>query len=348
MADILVIGRDDAESLGLEWEQVLDVIEDVFRERAEGHVENPPKPGIHPRDDAFIHAMPAYLARSALAGCKWIAGYPRNSSRGLPYIQGLLILTDPATGSTLAVIDGAWLTEVRTAAVSGVVARRFAPRPRRLGVIGCGVQARRHLRMFLDIAPSIQTVQAFDHKPQTASDFTQVAADRGTSVRVARTAAEAVANADLVLTAGAIRTDPVQELDGSEVAENSVILPIDFDAAWQAKAITGSSLFCVDDVQQYEYYQREGYFRGYPSPAMDLASALSAPDKVPAQGNRTFLNLGLAMEDVALGGLVYRLCTERGAGHRVPLSLLRSPLAEAARHGRSFTGILQPARERGR
>jgi ornithine cyclodeaminase/alanine dehydrogenase-like protein (mu-crystallin family) len=320
MSDILVIGRNDAENLGLGWEEILNLIEDVFRERAEGHVENPPKPGIHPRDDSFIHAMPAYLARSGLAGCKWIAGYPRNTSLGLPYIQGLLVLTDPGTGSTLAVIDGAWLTEVRTAAVSGVVARRFAPRPRRLGVVGCGVQARRHLGMFLDIAPSIETVRAFDHKPRTAGDFAQLAVDHGTPAQAARTAAEAVANADLVVTAGAIQTDPVQELDGSEVAENSVILPIDFDAAWQTKAIAGSSLFCVDDVQQYEYYQREGYFRGYPSPAMDLASALSAPDRVPAQGKRVFLNLGLAMEDVALGGLVYRLCLESGAGHRVPLT----------------------------
>jgi len=53
---------------------------------------------------------------------------------------------------------------------------------------------------------------------------------------------------------------------------------------------------------------------------MELAAALSATDRVPAQGKRIFLNLGLAMEDVALGGLVYRLCMEKGAGHRVPLT----------------------------
>ena len=286
MADILVIGRNDAESLGLGWEEILNVIEDVFRERAAGHVENPPKPGIHPRDDAFIHAMPAYLARSGLAGCKWIAGYPQNTRRGLPYIQGLLILTDPETGSTLAVIDGAWLTEVRTAAVSGVVARRFAPAPRRLGVIGCGVQARRHLTMFLDIAPSIETVQAFDHKPRAASDFAQLAADHGTQGQVARSAAEAVANADLVVTAGAIHTDPVQELDGSEVAENSVILPIDFDAAWQTKAITGSSLFCVDDIEQYEYYQRERLFPRVSQSDHGIGSRLVGDGSSPGAGKK--------------------------------------------------------------
>lgn len=320
MADVLVIGRNDAENLGLRWEEILNVIEDVFFERAEGHVQNPPKPGVHPLDDAFIHAMPAYLARTGLAGCKWIAGYPQNASLGLPYIQGLLILTDPGTGSSLAVIDGAWVTEVRTAAVSGVVVRRFAEQPRRLGVVGCGVQARRHLTMFLEVAPSIETVQAFDLVPQAADGLAQLAADHATSAQVTRTAAEAVANADLILTAGAIRRDPVRELDGSEVAENSLILPIDFDAAWRPKAIDEASVFCVDDVEQYDYYQLEGYFRGYPRPAIDLAGALSAPDRVPAQGRRMFLNLGLAMEDVALGGLVYRLCLEKEAGHRVPLT----------------------------
>ena len=320
MADVLVIGRNDAESLGLGWDEILDLIEDVFLERTEGHVENPPKPGIHPLDDAFIHAMPAYLARTRLAGCKWIAGYPQNASLGLPYIQGLLILTDPGTGSSLAVIDGAWVTEVRTAAVSGVVARRFAEQPRKLGVIGCGVQARRHLRMFLEAAPSIETVQAFDLIPRAADGLAQLAADHGASARVAGTAADAAAGADLVLTAGAIRKEPVQELGASEVAEDSLILPIDFDAAWRPEAIDGASVFCVDDVEQFDYYRGEGYFRGYPRPAMDLASALSAPDRVPAQGRRIFLNLGLAMEDVALGGLVYRLCSEKGAGHRIPLT----------------------------
>jgi hypothetical protein len=89
-------------------------------------------------------------------------------------------------------------------------------------------------------APSIETVQAFDLVPQAADGFAQLAADRGTSARVARTAPEAVADADPVVTAGAIRKDPVQELDASEVAENSVILPIDFDAAWRPKAVDGA------------------------------------------------------------------------------------------------------------
>lgn len=320
MAELTVIGRDDAECLGIGWHEILDLIEDVFRERAAGHVQNPPKPAVHTGDDAFIHAMPAYLARTGLAGCKWIAGYPRNARTGLPYIQGLLILTDGATGSTLAVIDGAWVTEVRTAAVSGVVARRFAGQPKRLGVIGCGVQARRHITMFLEVMPSIETVQAFDHKPRTASDFAQLAADHGISATAARTAAGAAAHADLILTAGTIRKQPDQELDASEVADNCLILPIDFDAAWQPKAISEAAVFCVDDIEQYDYYTTEGYFRGYPRPAMDLASALSAPSRVPEPGKKVFLNLGLAMEDVALGGLVYRRCCETGAGHRIPLT----------------------------
>jgi ornithine cyclodeaminase/alanine dehydrogenase len=66
-------------------EQV-DLVEDTYRAVASGRVELPPKPGIHPRTDAFIHAMPAYLRDEDVAALKWIAGYPANPQRGLPYM----------------------------------------------------------------------------------------------------------------------------------------------------------------------------------------------------------------------------------------------------------------------
>ena len=63
----------------------------MFREKGNGKVEMPPKPGIHTRPDAFIHAMPAYIPSMESAGMKWVSGYPENQKKGLPYITGLLI-----------------------------------------------------------------------------------------------------------------------------------------------------------------------------------------------------------------------------------------------------------------
>ncbi len=105
----------------------LDLVEHTYRSLAAGRVELPPKPGVHPRKDSFLHAMPAYLRDEDVVALKWVAGYPANKKRGLPYITGLVVLNDPDTGLPLAVMDGAEITAARTAAASGVCVRRFAP-----------------------------------------------------------------------------------------------------------------------------------------------------------------------------------------------------------------------------
>ena len=110
---------------------------------AAGRVELPPKPGIHPREDAFIHAMPAYLADSDVASIKWVGGYPANKERGLPYISGLIVVNDAETGFPLAVMDAAEITAARTAAASGVCIRHWAPEGwSRAAIVGCGEQGK--------------------------------------------------------------------------------------------------------------------------------------------------------------------------------------------------------------
>ena len=71
--------------------------------------------------------MPAYLRDDDVVALKWVAGYPANKERGLPYISGLIVLNDAETGLAVAVMDGAEITATRTAAASGVCVRGFAP-----------------------------------------------------------------------------------------------------------------------------------------------------------------------------------------------------------------------------
>jgi ornithine cyclodeaminase/alanine dehydrogenase len=95
---ILYLSRAQIEALEFSLDDVIAAVEAGFQEKAAGRVEMPPKPGIHTRPDAFIHAMPAYLAGVGAAGLKWVSGYPENRPVGLPYITGLLILNCPETG----------------------------------------------------------------------------------------------------------------------------------------------------------------------------------------------------------------------------------------------------------
>ncbi|MDN5763120.1 MAG: hypothetical protein L0H41_12490, partial [Microlunatus sp.] len=79
---MLVLNREDLESLGLTWAEIIDVLDDAFSEKARGLVQNPPKPKIASRDHSFIHAMPAYLGGSDRIGMKWVSGYPENPAKG--------------------------------------------------------------------------------------------------------------------------------------------------------------------------------------------------------------------------------------------------------------------------
>ncbi len=141
MSSFLYLSRSDVERVGLPMAEIIDALESVFREKGEGRVEMPPKPGIHTRKDAFIHAMPAYIPSLRSAGIKWISGYPENPKNDLPYITGLLILNDPDTGIPLAVMDATWITAQRTGAATAVAAKYLGRRDSStVGILACCVQ----------------------------------------------------------------------------------------------------------------------------------------------------------------------------------------------------------------
>lgn len=121
--ELLYLSQADVEAVGLTMAEVIEALEEMFHEKGQGRVEMPPKPGIHTRPDAFIHAMPAYIPALESAGMKWVSGYPENYRYDLPYITGLLILNDPETGLPISVMDCVWITAKRTGAATAVAAK---------------------------------------------------------------------------------------------------------------------------------------------------------------------------------------------------------------------------------
>ena len=142
--------------------------------------------------------MPAYLGGSDRVGIKWVAGYEQNRAKGLPYVYGVFVLTDAETGRPLALIDGGWITEMRTAGVSGVVMRHVPDQPERLAIVGAGVQGRRHLELLLEQRPGIEQVRVFDAVPDASRALLALAGDR--EGVVASDARDALEGADLVVT----------------------------------------------------------------------------------------------------------------------------------------------------
>ena len=316
-ASLRYLSRADVEAVGLTGGEVIKILGAAFRAKRDGAVEMPPKIGVHPRDDAFIHAMPAYLASADAVGIKWVAGYPDNQRLGLPYIHGLFVLSDAATGRPLAVMDATWITEVRTAAASMLGIRALAERPvEAVGIIGCGRQGHVHLELVREVFPTVRRATLFDRHAERAEAL--AAAHPELDVPVAALAQEIGPGSDVVITTAAIVRDPERPLRREDLADATVACAVDFDASLSDDLFEDAALFVVDDVAQYRYYREQGYFGGYPGDPVELCDVLDA-DADRAPGLRVFVPLGLALEDVAVAAEVGRRAAAAGLGRELAL-----------------------------
>ncbi len=294
----------------------------MFREKGEGRVEMPPKPGIHPRPDAFIHAMPAYIPSMEAAGVKWVSGFPANPARGLPYISGLLILNDPDTGVPQCVMDATWITAKRTGEETEAGAQHPAqPNSANVGILACGVQGRSNLEALAEVF-GIERVKAYDIDPGTARRYArEMAEGLGLEVEVVDRPEAAVRGMDLVVTSGPIRKDPRPTIPAGWLAEGAFASAVDFDSYWTGDALRQIDLLATDDAAQMAYYREVGYFRDTPEPHAELGDIVAGrrPGRT-SPGQRTLaMNLGLALDDVATAPLVYRRAVEQRIGTWLPL-----------------------------
>ncbi len=316
------LSRDDVESLDIPMKEVIDAVEKAIREKGEGTAEMPPKPGVHPRPDAFIHAMPAYLGGLGAAGLKWVSGFPRNPERGLPYISGLFVLNDAETGLPLSVMDCTWITGVRTGAATAVAARYLArSESATAGIVACGLQGRTNLEALACLFP-LERVHAYDIDGGVARSFAdEMGRKLGIEVVPVKSAEEAVREMDLVVTSGPILQDPDPAIPAGWLSEGSFACPLDFDSYWQGEAFAEMDRLATDDLAQLAYYRTVGYFGQTPEPYADLGEIVAGlkPGR-ESDGERTMsVNLGLAIEDVATAELIYQKALKGGVGVDLPL-----------------------------
>jgi ornithine cyclodeaminase/alanine dehydrogenase-like protein (mu-crystallin family) len=320
---LLYLCRADVEAVGLAMAEIIEVLEIAFREKGEDRVEMPPKPGIHPgSEDNFIHAMPAYIPALKSAGVKWVSGFPENYVRDLPYISGLLILSDAETGLPLAVMDCSWITAMRTGGATALAARYLArPESSIVGVLGCGVQGRTNVEALHVLFP-LERVIGYDVKEEVAHRFVDEIKGRfGLEVVVANAPREAVTGCDLIVTAGPILKKPHCTIQAGWMDEGAFASLVDFDSYWHPEAMKEVDKFCTDDLAQLHYYERAGYFRDIPPIHADLgelATGKKTGRQTPTE--RTMAaNLGLALDDMAVASLLYRQALDKGIGTWLPL-----------------------------
>jgi ornithine cyclodeaminase/alanine dehydrogenase-like protein (mu-crystallin family) len=276
---------------------------------------------------SFFATMPAFAREPAALGAKLVTVFGDNAARGLDSHLATIVLLDPETGALVALLDGRYITESRTAAVSALSSRLLARKTASsLAVIGSGVQARSHLRALTHVH-QIRHVAVWspnaDHRRKYASE---AAAPTGCRVIAVDHAGEAVVGADLIVIAtsshvpviesgwvkpgahimavGAFRPT-MREIDPVLTARARLFV----DSRESALAESGDVVMCIN----------EGRF----GPGHIVAELGEVVDGASGRRNDTevtiFKSLGLAVEDVTAADLAYRRAVERGIGVELTL-----------------------------
>jgi ornithine cyclodeaminase/alanine dehydrogenase len=296
-----------------------------------GASELPPKIAIHPRPEAsFVHAMPAHLRTDAaeddLVGMKWVAGYATNAALGLPGIHGIVILNDPQTGVPVAMLDGGPITAQRTAAVSGVAMRRWAPVPgassqpaRRVALIGAGVQGHSHLPVIGHVLAGAR-LHLFDRDRHRAEALAETAAatDGIAAVEVHDDPRAAVEAADVVISAASFgpRSER-QSMTNAWLQPGVTVIPIDYATYCAAEVARDAALFLVDQREQYLANRDAGQFDGYPDPDATIGEAILGGTARP-EGRVVVTHLGVGLADLVFADAIVRAAIAQGLGVDLP------------------------------
>lgn len=306
---VLYLSKKNVESLNISMKSVIAALERMFKEKSEGRVEMPPKPGIHTRPDAFIHAMPAYIPSRNSAGIKWVGGYPENFKKNLPYITGLLILNDPETGIPLCVADCTWVTAMRTGAATAVAAKYLAPEGSQIvAILGCGVQGESNLAALTEVL-DIKLLKAYDIDRKKAEEYRKRMQDlHGVQVEIKANPEETVRDSHVVVTAGPFLKNARPVIEPSWIRKGAFCCPLDLDSYFKPEVFSRSDVLCTDDLGQLAHFRQEGYFAQVTrNDILDIADVIGgkASGRTAEDQIITSINIGIALEDMAVAPLIY-------------------------------------------
>ena len=201
---MLILSESDLRSV-LTMRDVIDAVEEGFRALARGEVNVPDRLRLDvPDQNGIVLEMPAYIGSSggeqSALGTKIVSSFERNAERGLDSIQGVFLLLDSETGAPLSLMDGRFITAIRTAATSAVATKYMAsPGPKRLAVFGGGVQARFHLDAMMEVV-QIERVMIVSRNADKARALADLVRESHKLPCEVVSAEEAAANANLICT----------------------------------------------------------------------------------------------------------------------------------------------------
>ncbi len=325
---MLLLTAQDLERV-LDWPSVIEAVARAHEQFASGAAVQPVRLQVEvARERGVLLAMPAYLPESHALATKLVSVFPKNSMRRLPLVEALVILNDDSTGAPLAALEGTTITARRTAAASAVATRALArPEARTLAIIGAGVQARAHLHALAAVLP-IADVRVYARTPASAMRLRdELQRSVRPRIQVSMSAREAVAGADVIVTA---TTSPTPVLERAWIRPGVHINAVgaftpstrELDSATVAAAhlVVGSREAALAEAGDLVIPRREGILKS-DHPLHELGAVLTgrAPGRPAPEAITLYKSVGMAIEDAAAARLAYERAQAQGLGTQVRL-----------------------------
>ena len=175
---MLLLNQNDMMKV-LDMTPCMEVVAKAFAELATGTAVRPPRINLFTGEGLGLY-MPAYLKEMGALACKVVTSYVNNPTRhNLPTILGKVLLQDPDTWDVICIMDGGYLTAVRTGAASGVATRYLAreDRGQKVGIFGAGAQARTQL-WAMTVARDIARAYVYDVNDEAVGRFIKEMAEK--------------------------------------------------------------------------------------------------------------------------------------------------------------------------
>lgn len=317
-AKLLYLDRDTVESLGLTAVETVAQIEHLCRERDAQRVLNAPKSVLRPVDDVLFMSTLAVSEDPPFTAVKALGVNAANAHRGMETIGSTITLFDRETAYPVAVMDGSWITEVRTAALSTVAAKHFArPESETIAFIGAGAQARSHLDAFLDLFP-LREVRLFGRGEANRKMLCRKAEALGLAAIDCDDPRQTIEGADLIVSSipGATGLEPF--LETGWVKPGAYVNLIDLARTWRPETLDQFDRIIIEDAAQ-EATMADQMIPGnlIGDDLLDLVTGRIS-GRQNAQERIAFIFRGLAIGDLALAILTYQRALETGVGTSLP------------------------------
>jgi len=324
--ETLLLTDDEVKKL-LSMDEVIEAVEQAFKEKGLGRVQMPAKIYIfYKKYNGDLRTMPSYLEKLDVSAVKIVNVHPDNRTKyNLPTVMAVIVLVDPKNGVPIAIMSGTTVTDMRTGASGGIAARYLARKDSKIvGLVGAGVQARTQLMALLEVYKKLEEVRVWSRSKETKQSFvSETEHEYGHLCKIipTETIKEAVEEADIVVT-----TTPSREplVMNDMISSGTHFNCIGADAPGKEEldpAILKRAKVVVDDWEQASHsgeinvplsrgiVAKKNVWAEIGEIATGLKSGRERREEITI-----FMSTGLAVQDAVTAKLAYDKAIKKGIG----------------------------------